>query len=175
MGAHLGTHRKRFTYGGILLAGAIALVVDRAVLAPSPAAAGVDTAEPEARAMADPGPAAAPRPRPDASVPALAERVDALDAPAATVDIFHADPDQWGLRSAGVPAQPVELRLTAIIVPPADGGAEAWALINSRARRIGDVVAGYTVQAITSGAVALQRGDEMRTLRVARKSSGGPP
>lgn len=171
----MGASRKRIYYGGVLLLGVSALVVDRTLLTPGAASAATppaaDAPAPQAAASASPPAAEAP----PASVPGLARRVDDLDAWSITNDIFHAEPDEWGLRAPGAPAKPVELKLGAIIDPRAGQGAGAWALINARIRRVGDTVAGYTVETITATSVTLRRGEHTRVLQVARPVGAEAP
>lgn len=154
--------------------GAGALIFDRAVLLPSGAQAAT-AAGPAASARDEAEATAAPPqdPLPPASVPELARRLDALDAPSVTPDIFRADPAEWGLPAPGAtterPAE-VELRLTAIMNTDASGaaGPASCAVINARIVRIGQTVAGFTVEEITPAAVKLRRGEQTRELRLTR-------
>jgi hypothetical protein len=152
----------------VVVLGAAALAVDRAVLQPS-AAQAAPPGPALSEAPAEPAGSAAPLPPP--SVPVLAGRLETLAAPEVTPDIFRADPAEWGLTTPGASERPaeVELRLTAIMNADASAGSSAsCAVINARIARVGQTVAGYTVESITPTAVRLRRGDQTRELRLAR-------
>ena len=171
----MGASRKRMYYGGVLACGLCALIVDRTLFSPGAAsAAPPQTSNPPASEAPERA-APAPTPLPEASVPGLAMRLERLDPTAITNDIFHADPDEWALRAPGTPAEPLELRLGAIIDPHVDRGAGACALINARIRRVGDSVAGYTVETISATSVTLRREGETRVLRVERPGGAEAP
>lgn len=164
-------HRKyAFTVLGL---GAAALIVDRAVLQPSAADAGTTGATPRSTRQAEADASGPPaRPLPPASVPALAARLEGLEAPGITPDIFRADPAEWGLPAPDASARPerVELRLGAIMNADAADpqAARSCAVINSRIVRVGGSVAGFVVQRITPTSVFLHRGAETRELRLGR-------
>lgn len=169
----MGANRHRKYAFALLGLGAAALVVDRAVLQPSAADAATAEAAPRSSRAADAGGSGpAPDPLPPASVPGLAGRVDALEAPEVTPDIFRADPAEWGLAAPGAASASaeVELRLGAIMnadaADPESPG--SCAVINSRIVRVGGSVAGFEVQRITPTSVLLQRGSETRELRLVR-------
>jgi len=161
-------HTWLFTVVGL---GVAALVLDRAVLLPSGAQAATAEAPPPAAASSA-APAPPSDPLPPSAVSHLARRLDALDAPSVTPDIFRADPAEWGLPAPGATERhaEVELRLTAIMNADASGADNpaSCAVINSRIVRVGQAVAGFTVEAITPAAVRLRRGEQTRELRLGR-------
>lgn len=167
----MGANRHRIALFALLGLGAAALIFDRAVLQPS-AAGAASLAPPVARhAENQPPPGTGDRVVP-ASVPAVAERVAALEAPPVTPDIFRADPAEWGLPQPGEASgrAQVDFRLGAIMNADASNPAASGscAVINSRIVRVGGSVAGFTVEQITPTSVHLRRGAETRELRLTR-------
>jgi hypothetical protein len=163
-------HRKYFL--ALLGLGAGALVIDRAILQPDAADAAQFEPGRSARSSGAEPPEPSGEPLPAPSVPILAQRIDSLEAPQVTPDIFKADPAEWGLPAPGDGAgsPDVELRLGAIMnADNARPGAPAsCAVINSRIMRVGGTVAGFVVERITPTSVHLRRGDQTRELRLAR-------
>lgn len=183
----MGASRQRKYLIAALAAGLGALIFDRALLQPGSASAAQGVEASPAGGAAAPAATAGPRagaapesPKtsgspeaPLASVPGLAARVQELEVPPATADIFRADPGEWGMRPA-VPtpqASEVELRLGAIMNSEAGAQGASCALINSRIIRVGGVVAGYTVERITPTTVLLRRGERTRELKLAERGS----
>lgn len=166
----MGANRHRIALFALLGLGAAALIFDRALLQPSEAGAAATPRAPRADATSEPTPRGAPLP--PTSVPAVAERIDALEAPEVTPDIFRADPAEWGLPQPGAtsPEPQVEFRLGAIMNADASDPAApgSCAVINSRIVRVGGSVAGFTVEQITPTSVHLRRGAETRELRLTR-------
>jgi|SRR5690606_33130254 len=169
----MGANRHRKYALTVLGLGAAALIVDRAVLQPSAAEGATGDVAPRS-SRGDDARAAPPqgRPLPPASVPVLAERIEAMEAPEVTPDIFRADPAEWGLPTPGASDRPqrIELRLGAIMNADASDprAAGSCAVINSRIVRVGGSVAGFVVERITPTSVHLRRDAETRELRLSR-------
>lgn len=166
----MGANRHRIALFALLGLGAAALIFDRAVLQPS--TAGAAHTPPATPAPEKQPPRRVSDPLPPATVPAVAERIDALEAPPVTPDIFRADPAEWGLPQPGAAtSQPqVDFRLGAIMNADASDptATRSFAVINSRIVRVGGSVGGFVVERITPTSVHLRRGAETREIHLTR-------